>query len=146
MGAEDVSQQNKQSSGQGSTDTSQSGDNATAAERVVGVAKEQATEAADALRHGQFISNPVIDEQASPDDRLIAMLSYASQIVLPVVMPVIVLISESSKRHPFQRYHAVQSLALMILLLGTGAVALTGTAILSALPLISAYWADYFAA
>ncbi len=138
MGTEEYSQQNNQSSGQAPTDPDESGDNETAAERVVGVAKEQATEAADALRRGQFISDPVIDEQASPDDRLIAMLSYASQIVLPVVMPVIVLISESSKRHPFQRYHAVQSLALMILLLGTGAVALTGTAILSALPIIGA--------
>jgi uncharacterized membrane protein len=51
-------------------------------------------------------------------------------------MPVIVLLSESSKKRPFQRYHAVQSLALALLF---GAVMVTlgvGSMIAWIVPLI----------
>jgi uncharacterized membrane protein len=120
---------------------SQAGDtaqpyNSTAAERFVGVAREQATQAADALRKGEFLRDPILDEEASSDDRLIALLSYITQILIPIVMPVIVLLSESSKRRTFQRYHAVQSLALSIVFLAFGAAVLFGTAFLSIVPII----------
>ena len=72
------------------------------------------SEAADAFRRGEIMQNSEIDVLADSDDRLIALLSYATQIVIPVIMPIIVLLSESSKKRPFQRYHAVQSLAFVV--------------------------------
>jgi uncharacterized membrane protein len=87
----------------------------TPVERMAESAREQATEAAEAFRRGEFMAEAAVDTAASPDDRLIALLSYATQVVIPLVMPVIVLMSESSKKRPFQRYHAVQSLALALL-------------------------------
>lgn len=56
------------------------------------------------------------DPDANNDDRLLAALAYASQLIIPVVVPVILLISETSKKRAFQRYHAVQSLALGLIL------------------------------
>lgn len=58
------------------------------------------------------------DPNATSDDRLLAALSYASQLILPIIVPVILLVSETTKKRPFQRYHAVQSLALSIVLWG----------------------------
>jgi uncharacterized membrane protein len=43
-----------------------------------------------------------------------AGLSYASQVVIPVVVPAIVLLSEDNKQRPFQRFHAIQSLGLLV--------------------------------
>ena len=111
-------------------------DTGTAAERFVGVAREQATQAADALRKGEFMRDTIVDEEASSDDRLIALLCYITQILIPVVMPVIVLLSESSKRRSFQRYHAVQSLALSVLFMAIGAAVIFGTGFLTILPII----------
>lgn len=111
-------------------------ENATTAERFVGVAREQATQAADALRKGEFMRDSILDEEASSDDRLIALLSYVTQILIPIVMPVIVLLSESSKQRPFQRYHAVQSLALAIVFMALGAAVTFGTAFLTVVPII----------
>jgi uncharacterized membrane protein len=110
--------------------------NATAAERIVDVAREQATQAADALRRGEFMRDPIIDQEASSDDRLIALLSYLTQILIPVVMPVIVLLSESSKRRSFQRYHAVQSLSLSVLVIALGAAMIFGTMFMAIVPVI----------
>ena len=57
------------------------------------------------------------DPNATNDDRIMAALTYACQLIpiLSLLMPVIILISETSKKRAFQRYHAVQSLALGIL-------------------------------
>lgn len=54
------------------------------------------------------------DPSATNDDRVMAALAYASQLVNPIglVLPIIILVSETSKQRPFQRYHAVQSLAV----------------------------------
>ncbi len=51
-------------------------------------------------------------------------------------MPVIVLLSESSKRRSFQRYHAVQSLALSVVFMAFGAAVIFGTAFLSIVPFV----------
>ncbi len=147
MGTEFENQDNTQDTGQDPVEPKQeqpTSDNATAAERVVSTAKEQASEAAEALRKGEFMRDPYVDENASSDDRLIAMLSYASQIFLPLVMPIIVLVSESSKRRPFQRYHAVQSLALVILMMTVGLGSFVGLAILSAVPIIGAVFSLFW--
>lgn len=67
------------------------------------------------------------DPDANNDDKLLAALAYASQLIIPVLMPVVLLISETSKKRPFQRYHAVQSLAaglaIWALQLGLGTLA-----------------------
>ena len=54
------------------------------------------------------------DPDATNDDRIMAALAYASQLLIPLVLPIIILISETSKRRPFQRYHAIQSIAVGI--------------------------------
>ena len=58
------------------------------------------------------------DPEATDDDRTMAALTYASHLIFPLglVLPIIVLISEASKKRPFQRYHAVQALALSAIL------------------------------
>ena len=111
-------------------------ENTAPAGRAVDTAREQASEAADALRHGEFMREAVVDPEASSDDRLIALLSYITQILIPAVMPIIVLLSASSKQRPFQRYHAVQSLALTIVFVGLGIAVVVGTGILQIVPVI----------
>ncbi len=58
------------------------------------------------------------DPDATNDDRIMAALAYASQLIFPLgfILPVILLISETSKKRPFQRYHAVQSLAVGLII------------------------------
>lgn len=87
----------------------------TPVERVASTVYTQAGEAADAFRRGELMQDSEVDALADSDDRLIALLSYVTQLLLPVIMPLIVLLSESSKKRPFQRYHAVQSLTLALL-------------------------------
>lgn len=111
-------------------------DSLTPFERAAETARAQANEAASALRRGEFTQEAAIDPAADGDDKLVAMLCYVTQIVIPVLMPVIVLLSASSKKRPFQRYHAIQSLSLTIVL-GLLALSVTiGTGILQMIPLI----------
>jgi uncharacterized membrane protein len=104
--------------------------------RMAENAREQAGFAADALRRGEFMHDATVDMEANQDDKLIALLSYVTQIIIPLIMPVIVLLSESSKKRPFQRYHAVQSLALSLLFIAIAAAATIGTGIIQVIPLI----------
>jgi uncharacterized membrane protein len=107
-------------------------------ERAAGVAREQANQAAEALRRGEFMHDAALDPAASSDDRLIALLAYITQVIIPVIMPVIVLLSESSKHRPFQRYHAIQSLALILLFFALGASVMVGTLVIQIVPFIGA--------
>lgn len=77
-----------------------------------------------------------IDEDATSDDRLISLLNYVSQLFIPFILPVIILLSESNKKRPFQRYHAVQSLgwALAVTILAVGIS--IGTLIIQIIPLV----------
>ncbi len=104
--------------------------------RMAENAREQAGAAADALRRGEFMHDATVDAEANQDDKLIALLSYVTQIVIPLIMPIIVLLSESSKKRPFQRYHAVQSLSLTLLLIAIAAAATIGTGIIQIIPLV----------
>jgi uncharacterized membrane protein len=72
------------------------------------------------------------DPDATNDDRVMAALAYISQLIFPLgfVLPVILLISETSKKRPFQRYHAVQSLALGIIIWVLGLIYLMSWATL----------------
>ena len=100
------------------------------------IAKTQAGIAAGALRRGEFMQEASLDPAANSDDRLIALLCYVTQILIPLVMPVIVLLSESSKKRPFQRYHAIQSLGLMIVFVATGILVSLGIVVINFIPLI----------
>ncbi len=111
-------------------------DGPTSAERLAGVAREQAEEAAHALRRGEFMRDVSVDPTADSDDRLIALLCYVSQILIPLILPVLVLLSESSRKRPFQRFHAVQSLALMLVFVVLGVLVAVATTILAMIPLV----------
>ncbi|CAN5570634.1 hypothetical protein BH10CHL1_BH10CHL1_42030 [soil metagenome] len=106
--------------------------NRTPFERAADSAREQAVDAADAFRRGEFISEATVDAAASADDRLIGLLAY----IIPVLLPVIVLLSESSNKRPFQRYHAVQSLGLSIVFALLSVAVTIGTAIIQIVPVI----------
>lgn len=123
-------------SGENAQPTPQPPTGPTPVERAAEVAREQANEAAGALRRGEFMQDVGVDPAANRDDKLIALLAYATQIVIPVVMPVIVLLSESSKKRPFQRYHAVQSLALMLSFIALAAAVGIGATLFQIVPVI----------
>jgi len=48
------------------------------------------------------------------NDKLLASLSYWSQIVLPAVLPAVLLLGSEAKRSPLIRHHAIQSLGLLV--------------------------------
>jgi uncharacterized membrane protein len=50
----------------------------------------------------------------SENDRILAGLAYASQIIVPALLPVILLLHNEMRNRPFLRYHAVQSLGLLV--------------------------------
>ncbi len=77
-----------------------------------------------------------MDPTADSDDRFIALLCYVSQILIPLILPVLVLLSESSRKRPFQRFHAVQSLALMLVFVVLGVLVAVATTILAMIPLV----------
>lgn len=62
------------------------------------------------------------DADATNDDRLLAGLSYASQLIFPLgfILPALLLLSESSKKRAFVRFHAVQSLGVGTIVWGLG--------------------------
>ena len=80
------------------------------------------------------------DPSATNDDRVMAALAYASQLINPIglVLPIIILVSETSKQRPFQRYHAIQSLGVsaVIGLLELGLTVLASAAGLSVIGLL----------
>jgi len=51
---------------------------------------------------------------ASENEKLLAGLSYLSQIFVPAVLPAILLLTDESKRSTFVKHHAIQSLALLV--------------------------------
>lgn len=105
-------------------------------EGMAGAARTQAGVAADALRRGEFMRDATVDPEADSDDKLIGLLTYVSQILIPFVMPGLVLLSESSKRRPFQRFHAVQSLALSVVVMLVALFLFIGGTIISLVPII----------
>lgn len=96
-------------------------------------AGKQMEEAADALRRGEFVRDAVVDPSADSDDRLVGLLNY----VVPVLLPAIVLLSESSAKRPFQRFHAVQSLGLSAAMILVGIALGLVSAILGVIPVIN---------
>lgn len=66
----------------------------------------------------RLASDVEYDPDATNDDRVMAALAYATQLLVPLVVPIIILLSETSKRRPFQRYHAIQSMAVAVVITG----------------------------
>lgn len=102
-------------------------------QRFADSAGKQMEEAADAIRRGEFVRDAVVDPSADSDDRLVGLLNY----VVPVLLPAIVLMSESSEKRPFQRFHAVQSLGLSAAMILLGIVVGTVSMILGVIPIIN---------
>ena len=101
-------------------------------QRFAETAGQQMNDAADAIRRGEFITDSVVDASADSDDKLVALLCY----IVPVLLPVIVMLSESSQKRPFQRYHAVQSLGLSGFMVVLGVVLSIATGILQIVPVV----------
>lgn len=78
-------------------------------------------------------------EEINSQDKLMAALSYPIGIVA-----IIILLVEDMKKRPFQKYHAVQGLAVNVVLLVLTLV-LSWTVILACVPLllwfVTIYWA-----
>ncbi len=62
-----------------------------------------------------------LDEPQAPhppaltdNERLLAGLSYLSQLVVPAVMPVILMLTDEAKKSDFVRFHAIHGLALFV--------------------------------
>ncbi len=106
------------------------------ADQFADSARTQAGAAADALRRGEFMHGAAIDISADGDDRLIALLCYVTQVMIPLIMPIVVLLSASSKKRPFQRFHAIQSLALLLTFILFGLLMGVGSTILAFVPVI----------
>jgi uncharacterized membrane protein len=79
------------------------------------------------------------------NDRLMAALAYASQVIIPVLVPAVMLLAEESKGRPFQKYHAIQSLGFLVAaivyevlaaIVYCGLTAITGSCLACALWLI----------
>ena len=126
------------------TGAEQQGASYTEEQTIFEKAASTAGAAASSFRRGELMDDAAVDPEANSDDRLIALLAYVSQIFIPLIMPLIILISESSKKRPFQRYHAIQSLALSLAFMGVFAAAGVGAAIASVVPFIG--WAVGLAA
>ena len=80
--------------------------------------------------------NAAVDINADGDDRLIALLCYVTQMLIPLVMPILVLLSASSKKRPFQRFHAIQSLALMTTFIVFGLLLAVSLTIVTFVPVL----------
>jgi len=50
----------------------------------------------------------------SDNEKLMGGLSWVSQILVPLVLPLILLFTDESKKSAFVRHHAVQSLGIMV--------------------------------
>lgn len=53
-------------------------------------------------------------KDASDNDKLMAALAYATQIIVPVIVPAVMLLADESKERPFQKFHAIQSLGFLV--------------------------------
>ncbi len=68
-------------------------------------------------------------EDITDDDRLFAMLAYASQLFFPIIMPIFILVSEQHKTRHFQRYHALHALGFILVVIVLGVICLMLTAV-----------------
>jgi uncharacterized membrane protein len=74
-------------------------------------------------------ADSVPDEQITDQDKMMGLLAY----VIALIVPLIILLSETGKQSRFQRFHAVQSLVLSGVLLIAGLVLCCPVAVVAAL-------------
>ena len=53
-------------------------------------------------------------KDSTDNDRLMAGLAYVTQVIVPIVVPAVMLLAEESKKRPFQKFHAIQSLGFLV--------------------------------
>jgi uncharacterized membrane protein len=53
-------------------------------------------------------------KDVTDNDKLMAGLAYATQVIVPIVVPAVMLLAEESKKRPFQKFHAIQSLGFLV--------------------------------
>lgn len=64
---------------------------------------------------GNFMARNITDDaDADDNDKLWSLAAYISQMIVPVIVPVIMLLIEPNKSRPFQKYHAAQSLGFLV--------------------------------
>jgi uncharacterized membrane protein len=74
---------------------------------------EEVPEVEEILEPASASPNAWQAEDTTDNDRLMAALAYASQVVVPLIVPAVMLLAEESKERPFQRFHAIQSLGFL---------------------------------
>lgn len=118
-----------------SVNLSREAEESLAFEQVLDAPQARATDEHEKGRYVHIMEDTEADLSATSDDRLIALLCYWSQLVMPIVMPLIVLLSESGKRRHFQRHHAIQSLSLTGAIIGLSIVVTMGIGMLQIIPI-----------
>jgi uncharacterized membrane protein len=89
-------------------------------EAVVEEAEDTAEDLEDRLEGfvseaGNFMARNITDDpEADENDKVWSLAAYLSQIIVPIVVPVIMLVIEPNKDRPFQKYHAAQSLGFVV--------------------------------
>jgi uncharacterized membrane protein len=53
-------------------------------------------------------------KDASDNDKLMSALAYATQVIVPILVPAVMLLADESKKRPFQKFHAIQSLGFLV--------------------------------
>jgi len=77
-------------------------------------AQEEPVEEKEELLEGAEPAGAWQAKDVTDNDRLMAALAYASQVVVPVLVPAVMLLAEESKERAFQKYHAIQSLGFLV--------------------------------
>ena len=83
---------------------------------------EMAAEAAGEIPMPEFPPAPAASaasgqwqaKDTTDNDRLMAGLAYATQVIVPIIVPAVMLLAEESKKRPFQKFHAIQSLGFLV--------------------------------
>ena len=86
-------------------------------------------------------------KDTTENDRLMAGLAYATQIIVPIIVPAVMLLAEESKKRPFQKFHAIQSLGFLVAAVIyeiLAAIVFTGLTIVSAGCLGCILWILFF--
>jgi uncharacterized membrane protein len=64
---------------------------------------------------GNFMAGDIsVDPGADESDKLWSAAAYFTQIFIPVIVPILMLVIDPNKDRPFQKYHAAQSLGFLV--------------------------------
>jgi uncharacterized membrane protein len=89
-----------------------------------------------------------IDDQVTPDDRLMAALAWLCAVILQFpLVSLILLVTEANKERPFQRYHAVASIGFWLVAIAYEVIAAIAYGVLGILTLgcgLACLWPIFF--